>query len=374
VGLAVVLAAGGCDGGSGDADGEATGRVYVSLPLRGAAGLDGRDAADGARLALADAGGEAGGLAIEAVVLDDTEGSGQRARWTPERAAANARAATQDSSALAYLGELESGATRGSLPITNEARMLQVSPASGAVDLVAPFPGTDEVPEVQPSGERSFGRVIPADDAQAAAAAAWAAELEWEAIAIESDHSRFGEALASAFEDEARSLGLAIEPGGRAGFTYLALGPGTGAGAAAGGGGEPTTIASDAFLPPYARPGAVAGPLLVTSAALDPAQLPPAGRDLAERFEAEYGRPPGRYAAYGYEAMAVILDSIERAGDPADREAVIEAFFDTAERDSVLGTYSIDEVGDTTLGAISGYELERGAGPRPVAELDVGRQ
>ena len=65
--------------------------VYVSLPLRGPSAADGRDAADGARLALADAGGEAGGIAVEAIYLDDTAGAG-RARWTPASAAANARA------------------------------------------------------------------------------------------------------------------------------------------------------------------------------------------------------------------------------------------------------------------------------------------
>jgi branched-chain amino acid transport system substrate-binding protein len=108
---------------------------------------------------------------------------------------------------------------------------------------------------------------------------------------------------------------------------------------------------------------------LATSAALDPSQLPPAGQDFAARFEAEYGRSPGRYAAYGYEAMAVILDSVERASDPLDRSSVVEAFFATADRDSVLGTYSIDEEGNTTLDRMTGYELRGPAPPEPAAEL-----
>ena len=107
---------------------------------------------------------------------------------------------------------------------------------------------------------------------------------------------------------------------------------------------------------------------MVTSAALDPSQLPEEGQEFAERFEAEYGRAPGRYAAYGYEAMAVILDSIERASDPGDRPAVVAAFFDTADRRSVLGGYSIDEVGNTTLGRMTGYRV-RGAKLSPVASL-----
>jgi branched-chain amino acid transport system substrate-binding protein len=61
--------------------------------------------------------------------------------------------------------------------------------------------------------------------------------------------------------------------------------------------------------------------------------------------------------------MAVVLDSIERAAEPDDRSAVIDSFFATEDRESILGTYSIDEVGNTTLDAISGYRVEDG---RPV--------
>jgi branched-chain amino acid transport system substrate-binding protein len=57
----------------------------------------------------------------------------------------------------------------------------------------------------------------------------------------------------------------------------------------------------------------------------------------------------------------VVLYSIQRAGDQGDdREAVVDAFFDTQDRNSVLGTYSIDEVGDTTLGRLAGYRLADG--------------
>jgi branched-chain amino acid transport system substrate-binding protein len=104
--------------------------------------------------------------------------------------------------------------------------------------------------------------------------------------------------------------------------------------------------------------------VLVTSAAEDPAQLPAAGQRFVRAFGTRYGRKPGRYAAYGYEAMAVALDSIRRAGDRGDdRDPVVSAFFDTQDRDSVLGTYSIDDVGDTTLTALAGYRLTDG---RPV--------
>ena len=120
-----------------------------------------------------------------------------------------------------------------------------------------------------------------------------------------------------------------------------------------------TVMASDALLV-HSTSRPVHG-LLVTSAAQDPSQLPPDGEPFVSAFTKRYGIQPGRYAAYGYEAMAVVLDSIQRAGDQGDdRDAVVDAFFETNDRDSVLGAYSIDEVGDTTLGRLAGYRLADG--------------
>jgi branched-chain amino acid transport system substrate-binding protein len=334
--------------------------VYVSLPLRGASAPHGRDAADGARLALADAGGEAGGVRVEARYLDDTQGTGARAHWTPAQAAANARAATEDSTAIAYVGDFESGATRASLPITNGASLLQVSPASSAEDLVEDFPGDDELPETQPGPARTFGRVIPGDAVQARAAALWARRLVGGAAAASSDKSAFGKGMAAEFE---RVYGRTVQAAPDIELLFYAGASDR----------EPRVVSpefggrvmvSDAGLPPTPAPTAD----YATSAALDPSQLPPAGRDFVGSFEAEYGRPPGRYAAYGYEAMGVVLDSIDRASDPVDRASVIDAFFDTTDRDSVLGTYSIDELGETTLGRVTGYRLDRGRA-QPVAGL-----
>jgi branched-chain amino acid transport system substrate-binding protein len=354
IAIVAAVAVAGCAGDE-TVQGEGPVTVYVSLPLRGASGADGQDAADGAEMALADAGGEAAGREVRAVALDDTEGTGANARWTPERAAANARQATQDSTSIAYIGDFESGATRSSLPITNEARLLQVSPASSAVDLVAPFQGSDDVPDVQASGERTFGRVIASDYAQGRAGAVWANQLGSGRVRIESDESPFADSLADGFRAEAEATGIdASVPRGR--LVYLAGQPAI-AGA--------EVMGSDVYL------GSPHSPDLITSAALDPSQLPRAGQEFVERFRSEYGRDPGRYAAYGYEAMAVVLDAIERAGDGGtDRETVIDAFLDTSERESVLGTYSIDDVGDTTLDRLTGYRVEQGRA-RPVAELAV---
>lgn len=354
---ALAMAGAGCaTPGSGIQAGEHV-TVYVSIPLRGPEAVEGRDVVRGAKLALDDAQGRVGELAVRAVYLDDAGGRGARARWNPAVVAANARDAAEDSSAIAYLGDFDSGATRASLPITNQARMLQVSPASAAVDLVQPFLGAgDQVPEeVQATGERTFGRVIPSDEVQADAAAGWAKRLGARRVVTVSDGSEFGQTMVRAFRQSLQGTRLTR---GRGDLLYYGGGPERMSASLTQSSTDPV-MASDALLtrPPN---GPVRG-LLVTSAAEDPSQLPRAGERFVSAFMKRYGRQPGRYAAYGYEAMAVVLDSIQRAGDQGDdRDAVVDAFFDTQDRDSVLGTYSIDEVGDTTLGRLAGYRLVDG--------------
>ncbi len=63
------------------------------------------------------------------------------------------------------------------------------------------------------------------------------------------------------------------------------------------------------------------------------------------------------YALYGYEAMSVVLASIRSAGSSGDdRQAVIDKFFATHDRHSVLGVYSMQPNGETTL---STYAIDR---------------
>lgn len=55
------------------------------------------------------------------------------------------------------------------------------------------------------------------------------------------------------------------------------------------------------------------------------------------------------FGFYGYEAMALILDSVARGG--VDRTAIVRAARTTRDRDSILGRYSIDAHGHTTTTA-----------------------
>jgi branched-chain amino acid transport system substrate-binding protein len=99
----------------------------------------------------------------------------------------------------------------------------------------------------------------------------------------------------------------------------------------------------------------------VTNPTLDPKLYPPSGQEFFKDYKAKYGKDPEPYAIYGYEAMSVVLQAIQNAGDKGnDRQAVIDAFFQIKDRDSVLGKYSIDENGDTTLSDYGGNRVKGG--------------
>lgn len=120
------------------------------------AGVD-SEVAEGARVALDEAGGEAAGATVELVPAGVEPGGD----WRQAELAAAARVATQDSTAIAFIGEQGSAGTRVSAPITNEAGLLQVAPGEPARILLAE-PGGNDVPrDVQPTGERTLGAIAP---------------------------------------------------------------------------------------------------------------------------------------------------------------------------------------------------------------------
>ena len=306
--------------------------VYVSMPLTGPRGPEGRDAADGARLALGEAGGRAGDLEVRAEYLDDARGR----PWDPAAVGENARRAVQDSTTTAYIGELDSQPTRASLPITNQAGIAQVSPGAGGVDLTRPAESYPDSPDrYRPSGDPSFARVIPDDASQAAAVATLARELGLERVALAPVQTPAGELANTEFERAAAEVGLEVVD---------ALGN-----------------APAAFVPGVdGRMRLEAERDHVVTSALDARRLPPG--DFPARFAARFDREPGPYAAYGFEAMSLALGAIERAEDSDEefRGSVVDAVLDAERPDSILGRYSITEDGDTTLCAIQPYTLDAG--------------
>lgn len=115
--IGALLIAAGCGEGEGVAEG-AIASVYAAAPL-----------CSEAKRELAREGGRAGDVRIRIVCLPSAE-SGPKLNLA--LIGANARRATQDSSAVGYIGEPTQAATRFSAPILEAAQVPQLSNSSGA--------------------------------------------------------------------------------------------------------------------------------------------------------------------------------------------------------------------------------------------------
>jgi branched-chain amino acid transport system substrate-binding protein len=112
----------------------------------------------------------------------------------------------------------------------------------------------------------------------------------------------------------------------------------------------PDGLAAPAFTAHI--PASVARRTLITAPTLAPDAYPAAG----QRVIAAYGDV---YAAYGYEAMRLFIDAYTQAGP--NRLAIVEWLQDVRNRAGVIGTYSLDRRGDTTLRSVGVYAIRGGA-------------
>lgn len=387
VALGLALLLGGCGGvGSSPASEASLGSrltIYSSLPLHGASAGAARQALAGERMALEDARGHIGRLRIKLVSLDDS--NPQTGMWDPGATTANAKLATQDRTTIAYIGEYDSPATAVSLPITNGAGILQVSPASPYVGLTsARNAGEDEPERFYPTARRTFGRILPGDPVEARAQVGLARALGVRSIYVLSDQDPFDGPLAQLVATDARDAGVAVRgldvldvPRSQASFAgevaklrearpaaiFLSAAPSIGAASLF----REThaalphvrLLASSSLSSPsfYARLGGAAGVTLLGTPLLPVGAYGPEAEHVLHRYRQVRRTAGSASVLYGYEAMRVVLGAIRAAGARGDdRRAVVERFFATSRRRSPLGTYSMQSDGESTL---SSYGVER---------------
>ncbi|MBV9309818.1 MAG: ABC transporter substrate-binding protein, partial [Solirubrobacterales bacterium] len=255
---------------------------------------------------------------------------------------------------------------------------------------VGASPGEPE--KYYPTGVRTFARVVPSDAVHAAVLVKLQQQLGCRRSYVVDDGGVDGEAAAESYALTAQTSGLQVLGVTRfdplaADYTPLVsavAASGADCGLVVGIGGPGSMLltrqlAALAHLKLFASAGlgdgfyaaARAGRLpsgfdraLVFSApALPRVAYPPAGRAFLSSYMARYGTP-GPYAIYGYEVMSLMLSAIQRATAGGTRSArrskVLAAIFDTRNRQSVLGTYSLDRDGDTTLRRYGAYRVVRG--------------
>jgi len=385
-----VIAACGSDDNSGGGGGGGSKKVtiYSSLPLQGATRPQSVDTNRGEDLALKAAKNKAGSCTVTFKKLDDA--TAQAGQWDAGATSANARKAAQDKSAVAYLGEFNSGASAISIPINNDAGLQQISPANTALELTKnPGPAGKGAPgKYYPNGKRTYARVVPADHIQGAALADWMKELGVKKLFVTNDKQVYGVGVAKTTADAAklhgiqvlgnegidpkapnyRSLASKIKSSGADAFFFggivdnnaVQLYKDVGAALPDAKMFGDDGVAISTFAKPL--PKDVANRTYLTVATIDPKDYPPEGQKFFKDFNSAYGKQPEPYAIYGYEAMSLALDAMKRAGDKCnDRAAVSAEVYKTKDKKSVLGTYSIDKDGDTTINDFGRYLVKDGA-------------
>jgi branched-chain amino acid transport system substrate-binding protein len=108
-------------------------------------------------------------------------------------------------------------------------------------------------------------------------------------------------------------------------------------------------------------PAATMKDTFITNPTLPPKLYPPAAQKFFTDFKSQFGHDPEPYAIYGYSAMQAALAAIKNAGDKGNcRENVIKGFYAIKNQPSVLGTYSIDASGDTSITDYGGNTIQGG--------------
>jgi branched-chain amino acid transport system substrate-binding protein len=364
-------------------EGSTTLTMYSSLPLHGPDSDRSGDMVNAIKLAMQESHGKVGKLSITYVSLDSS--TPQAGDWTRDRVLENARTAIRDQNAIAYIGDLNSEATALALPLINEAHLLQVTPASTYDGLTRPGGSRKGEPDrFYPSGKRTLGRVLAPDHDQASALVGYMKGKGVKRLSIVHDRGLYGTGIVEQVARVAKRQGVAIvrtdgidpnesDLSGRAkdvassgADAFLYAGDGDIEAARM----FNAVAAADADILLFS-PGAVAGRTFVqaltpsaahrarvTTPTLPPRLLPRAARVFIDRFRMDFGHEPVPDALLAYEAAKVVLSSIVNSGKRGfDRNAVVDAFFAMRNRPSVLGTYSIDKYGDTSLTTFAGNRV-----------------
>jgi branched-chain amino acid transport system substrate-binding protein len=324
--------------------------VYASAPPGATNSQTAADVLAAERLAFQQSGSKLGKFTLKFVKLAGSKASD------------NARSAIEDTSSIAYLGELDPGLSSDSLGITNAQDLLQVTPTDTAVALTQVSPAVPNSPnryyESLGTYGRTFARVVPTTALEAKAQVQQMQALHVSKLYVSSDGSQYGRAIAQAVRTDAPGSSITIAPSssGADAVFYGAVSEQAAArmfNSAAQANPAvklfgPSALDSTAFaaaLSPSVHHVYISSPGFMTK------DLNAAAKsEFLKPFEDTYHRVPSPQAIFGYEAMSAVLSVLKKAGASAtDRSTVVQDFFAIKNRDSVLGTYSINANGDTSL-------------------------
>jgi branched-chain amino acid transport system substrate-binding protein len=378
-------AAGSPAAGGGD---KGTLKIAVELPFQGADKAASDPIKNGVRLAIKQAGGVAGGWKIvngDEDVYDDALNGAH----DPQTGANNMTKIVSDAAVVGVVGPLNSGVARAQIPISNEAGVLQCSPANTGTDLTKPPDSAKYRPAGKPN---NYIRVVTTDDIQGPAASQYAYDtLGKKAAYVIDDTEAFGKPVADNFAADFEKRGGKVVKRDAAPKTtqdYVSIMTAAKAlnpdviyfgGVTATGGARILLAAQQVGLGdiPFIGPdgindgngGTKDSFLNLGGPAAKNAYSTLAGPGTFEQkdkfdadYKAEYGIDATGYAGQGFACTQVILDAIGRAA-PADaassREAIRAAATATDHTYKlIVGDVTFDANGDTSQHIVSIYSYD----------------
>jgi branched-chain amino acid transport system substrate-binding protein len=359
--------------------------IPSDLPLQGAIRHQTVQISRAMIWALAQQGWKAGPYKIGYQSCDDS--TAQTGGWDTAKCATNVRLYSSDRSVIAVVGTFNSGCAKIIVPVLNRSSVLMVSPANTNVGLTKKWdPG--EPNKYYPTGTRNYARVVATDDIQGPADAMWTKSLGIKKVFVLNDKQTYGFGVASTYRTAAKRLGLTVV--GFQGWdakqsSYEALAnsiKASGAQAVFLGGIACNNGAKlmqdikavnpriklqmpDGFSDPGAN-GSVANGAYISVAGAPPKALTGAGATFVKSFGKQVGTTPNPYAAYGAQAMLVALQAVAAGG--GDRAKTTKAVFGLHVTNGILGNFTINSAGDTSLTPITIYK-QAGKNLNPVKTL-----
>jgi len=387
-GSAGASAGAGASGAPAGDTSKGTVNIAIELPQQGSELAASQPIINGIKLAVKEAGGAAGGYKIDipqSAIFDDAKDGVH----DPQTGAQNMGNIVTLDDVIAVIGPLNSSVAKVQIPISNEAGLLQCSPANTNEGLTKPEFGALDIRKANPT-KINYVRVVTTDDNQGPAAAKFILEvLKKKAVYIIDSTDTFGKGIADNFQKYLEANGgttVARDGAPKGTSDYSGLMTAAAAknpeaiyfgGVTADGGARILKAAVAAGLGdiPFIGPDGIydgssktadsflnlAGDDAKNSYATAAAVGDFPGREeFASKFKAEYNTDPTGYSATGYACAQVVIDALKRAAPATDmktlRENVRVAGVDPSVKyTSVIGDFNFDANGDTSQKIISFY-------------------
>jgi branched-chain amino acid transport system substrate-binding protein len=367
--------------------------IASDLPLQGSSRTQTEEMVEAIKFQIKSEGFKAGNLTVGYQSCDDS--TAQAGKWDSGKCSANANNYAGNKTVVGVIGTFNSGCAEIEIPTLNRAAngpVGMVSPANTYVGLTHSGPGTaaGEPDKYYPTGKRNYIRLVAADDYQGASNAMLAKQLGFKSVFVFNDKEAYGLGVATDFRNAAQKLGLKI-----AGFTawdpkassYEALAnkvKSSGADVAYLGGLECENgsklikdlrgvlgksfplIAPDgfsSFSDTFKNSGGVAQGMYISVAGQPNSKLGPAGKKFVASFGKQIGADPNPYSAYAAQSMNVLLAALGKS-DGTRGDAATQ-LLNTSVDGGILGTFTINDNGDTNNNPVTQYKL--GPGGKAVA-------